>query len=260
MELHNFPFDAQELSITLISKIKDKTIKLISKQFSLSKNAKYTFLEQQRYELLELVEVSHIASYDFGSKKMLSALELLKNNEKLEKEHERLIKRPMLSVKCFVVRRPIYYVLNAFFLIFLITITALTFFSINCKYPQNRLQSTGTTLLTSISLKWVTNRALPTVNYTTSLDRYSIIHIVYLILLIFWHSIIGSFWDDKDLSRLIDMYALISFSGLLALIELFFIASFIFGYKKIIDLKKREKAEKITQSTIGSLGLISTNC
>jgi hypothetical protein len=134
MELHNFPFDIQDVSITLVSKIKDKTVKISPKEFRLNRDAKFTFLEQQRYELLELVEISHVASYDFGSTKFLSALDALKH---VDLPHKR-IDAPRLSVKCFVVRRPIYYILNAYFLIFLITLTALCFFAINCKLPQNR--------------------------------------------------------------------------------------------------------------------------
>jgi hypothetical protein len=156
MELQDFPFDAQELSITLISKIKDSSLRIVAKEFGLHHNAKFTFLEQQRYELLSLVEHSHVASYDFGSRKLLTAFQSIKEESKLEKL---MVNRPRLNVKVFVVRRPMYYVLNAFFLILLITLSSLSFFSINCKLPQNRLQSTGTTLLTSISLKWVTNRA-----------------------------------------------------------------------------------------------------
>jgi hypothetical protein len=249
MELQNFPFDIQDVSVTLISKIKNETVQFSPKEFRLNKNAKFTFLEQQRYELLDLVEISHVASYDFGSTKMLNAIKSLK----LSDVPAERVSAPRLCVKCFVVRRPIYYILNAYLLVFLITITALCFFSISCKLPQNRLQSTGTTLLTSISFKWVTNRVVPTVSYTTSLDRYSLIHIVFLISLLFWHSIIGSFWDDVQGAESIDFYILIAFACVLLLIQLCFLTSFIRAYCKIRTLKKRETNQLVKSSSIGNL-------
>ena len=60
-ELQHFPFDAQELSITLMPKIKDKKLRIVAKDFQFKQNAKAIFLEQQRYELLNQVEHSHIA-------------------------------------------------------------------------------------------------------------------------------------------------------------------------------------------------------
>ena len=79
-------------------------------------------------------------------------------------------------------KRPGYYISNAYFLIFLITISGLTIFSVDCNLPQNRLQTTYTILLTSVSFKWVINRSLPTVSYLTSLDKYAITSIFFLIL------------------------------------------------------------------------------
>ena len=95
-------------------------------------------------------------------------------------------------------RKPGYYLKNAFFLIFLITASALTIFSIDCKLPQSRLQTVYTLLLTSVSFKWVVNRSLPTVSYLTSLDKYAITCIVFISLTAFWHSIVGSSWTTID--------------------------------------------------------------
>ena len=74
----------------------------------------------------------------------------------------------------------------------------MTIFSIDCKSPQSRLQTTYTLLLTSISFKWVINRSLPTVSYLTSLDKYAITCIVFISLLASWHSIAGACWSPTD--------------------------------------------------------------
>lgn len=76
--------------------------------------------------------------------------------------------------------RPTFYYLNAFFLIFLITVASLSIFSIRCHQNQNRIQTTCTLLLTSVTFKWITNRSPPTISYMTSLDKYSITCILLL--------------------------------------------------------------------------------
>jgi hypothetical protein len=100
------------------------------------------------------------------------------------------------KIKSFLIlivtkRKSGYYVFNAFFLIFLITLSAMTVFSIDCKMPQSRLQTSYTLLLTSVSFKWVVNRYLPTVSYLTSLDKYAIISIFFQSLLSIWHSLVA---------------------------------------------------------------------
>jgi hypothetical protein len=91
--------------------------------------------------------------------------------------------KPYFQAKIYCSRLSGFYIFNAFLLIFLITCSALTIFAIDCKLPQGRLQTTCTLLLTSVSLKWVTNRYLPTISYLTSLDKYSMVCIFFLCLL-----------------------------------------------------------------------------
>lgn len=148
---------------------------------------------------------------------------------------------PKISATCFSARRPGYYFFNAYFLIFLITSSSLTMFSINPKLPQNRLQTTYTLLLTSVSFKWVINRYLPTVSYLTSLDKYAIVSISYLCALCVWHAIVGSFWSNADAFKL-DLYFLILFSALLFLINVWVIVWFSIAYRKITRLQAQESA------------------
>ena len=114
---------------------------------------------------------------------------------------------------------------NAFFLIFLITVSALTVFSIPKSAPNSRLQTSYTILLSSVSFKWVFNRSLPSVSYLTLLDKYSICGIVYITLLASWHSLIGVYskqWDD-----LTDQWMLIAFASLFILGHLAFYTKYL---------------------------------
>jgi len=115
----------------------------------------------------------------------------------------------------------------------------LTIFSIDCKLPQNRLQTTYTLLLTSVSFKWVINRSLPTVSYLTSLDKYAITCIFYVCLLCVWHSIVGAFWPKSD-AQTYDLALLIAFSVFFLLIHVGFLIWYLNAYRHVTDLKKRE--------------------
>lgn len=147
---------------------------------------------------------------------------------------------PKISATCYSSRRPGYYIFNAYLLIFLITTSSLTIFSINPKLPQSRLQTSYTLLLTSVSFKWVINRYLPTVSYLTSLDKYAIGCISYLCLCCVWHAVVGTFWSNTEAVRL-DLWLLIACAVLLLLINIWVVLWFIFAYRRI----KRLQAEEV---------------
>jgi len=65
------------------------------------------------------------------------------------------LKLPRISATVYSARRPGFYIINGFFLNFMITVVSLAVFAIDTKTPHFRLQTTFTLLLTAISLKWV---------------------------------------------------------------------------------------------------------
>ena len=139
-------------------------------------DASNTFIDQQKWRLFSIVKINHQSSYDLPLKEKRKVIEL----DSLTKKH------PKICATCYCARKPGYYIFNAIFLIFLITLCSLTLFAIDPKIPQSRFQSTITLILTSISFKWVINRSLPTVSYLTSLDKYAIVNIFYLFLHCVW--------------------------------------------------------------------------
>jgi hypothetical protein len=155
---------------------------MVGKHFSLGTLNKHALIQQQKWELLDLVECVSLASFD---------------------SDKNLLDVPKLRFKCYACRRPFYYYANAYFLIFLVTVTSLCVFSIDCSTPHNRLQTTQTILLIVVLLKWVISRSLPPISYTTSLDLYSIISMIFLCLLIVWHSIIGTASKGSTISTLL---------------------------------------------------------
>lgn len=181
--------------------------------------------------------MSDSASYDSGGSRSNNISEKKKVIRELNASS--FTKRPKIVATCFCARKPGYYIFNAYFLIFLITISSLTIFSVDCKLPQNRLQITYTILLTSVSFKWVINRSLPTVSYLTSLDAYAIICIFFVCLLCAWHALVGSFWH-LERALFLDFWMLIAFSSLFLLINVGVSVWFYRAYDKIRQLIRKE--------------------
>jgi hypothetical protein len=176
LNLKNFPADVQDLTITLSTPKQENEIKLIH---SINKHSSVNtkcFVDSQEWRLYK-----HITVREFLRDSVFS-----------------LETYPAIDLTINAARKPTFYYLNAFFLIFLITLSSLSTFSIRCHMNQSRIQTTCTLLLTSITFKWITNRSLPTVSYMTSLDKYSLSCLLILCALCIWHSLISVFLDIEQ--------------------------------------------------------------
>jgi len=121
------------------------------------------------------------------------------------------ISPPRLIAIVYSARKPGFYLINAFFLIFLITLISITVFSIDHQSPQFRLQSMFTILLSAISLKWSILKRLPSISYLTLLDLYQIASIFFICLIISWHAIQASFFKHGDLDVAVMIFFIILF-------------------------------------------------
>ena len=151
MKIRNlfFEVDVQELSVTICSRNSPSEINLTNdgaKQSYINVDASNTFIDQQKWRLFNIVTINNIASYD------LPFRETRKNAIQIGTEKNKPSK---ICATCYCARKPGYYISNAIFLIFLITLCSLTLFAIDPKIPQSRFQSTITLILTSISYVFV---------------------------------------------------------------------------------------------------------
>ena len=108
--------------------------------------------------MFRIVKISQYASYDIGSSFQLNDHDMTENYDNPFADTT-----PKIVALTYCCRKSGYYIFNAFFLIFLITVLSLVIFSIDCKLVQNRIQTTCTLLLTSVTFKWTVNRYLPCV-------------------------------------------------------------------------------------------------
>ncbi|CAF1554302.1 unnamed protein product [Rotaria magnacalcarata] len=188
LELNSFPVDVQQLSLQIVTRCSVDECVLVENRFQPSMVNREAFLAQQEWFLYEQIETrSTITMEDFSF---------------------RPIRQSTYLVTCCVARRPGYFYWNVYLLIFLITLIALTVYSVAPEYPQSRLQITCTLLLTSIMFRWSVSRLLPPVSYLTLLDKYTLISLVFISLNSIWHSIIGFLMRHMNISNAVDYYVL----------------------------------------------------
>ena len=147
LDLKNFPADVQNLTITICTPKHENELVLAHCRDRPSCINIKCFADSQEWKLYEMVESREFFRKSVFSNETFSALDLTIN----------------------AARRPSFYFWNAFFLIFLITLSSLSVFSIRCHMNHSRIQTTSTLLLTLVTFKWIiTNRSLPTVSVSCS--------------------------------------------------------------------------------------------
>ncbi|CAF1237225.1 unnamed protein product [Rotaria sordida] len=178
MELNHFPYDVQELSISLTTPLTMNDIHFTENKQKPSGVNRTVFSDQQSWHLYEHVEFSfeqHREEYSLT----------------YDKTH------PVLICTCHVGRKCGYYIWNAYFLIFLITSASLCTFAIPPSNAHGRLQITCTLLLTSVTFRWVVNKSLPTISYLTALDVYAIASIVALCIINVFHGVVSYLYYNQ---------------------------------------------------------------
>ncbi|CAF3513494.1 unnamed protein product [Adineta steineri] len=185
LELHHFPSDVQDLSISIGSMFYNDKVILIADSYYSSGVNREAFIDQQEWSLYEHVDTQQRYIKEF----------LFRDGHDEEETEFNLTeerKRSFLTISCHAARRSEYFYWNGYCLVCLITICAFCTFSIPPNLPQSRLQITVTLLLTSVTFRWTVNRSLPTISYLTTLDKYAIASIFILTILCIWHAIIGT--------------------------------------------------------------------
>lgn len=238
MELMDFPLDIQELSIIVESKHNPRHVTILPDSERISRmniDTLNSFRDQQKFKLYKMVRTSQTASYD-ESNKMLN--KIVKSDPLIPKRT--FPRRSKFVATCFVSRNPGYYMINAFSFNCLITILTLTLFIIDVESADKRITGTFKLILTLFTFKIVTSKALPTISYLTSLDKYQLVNILYLGLCCGWHSIIASLNYDHGTKTRIDTIAMGALILFFVIIHSVFIFQLVKSYQKIQKLKREE--------------------
>ena len=106
----------------------------------------------KKRKLFRLITTSDSAVYEIEKEKKIKT-----DIMKIKRARE-VIKPSKVVATCFAARRPGFYLINAYFLVFLITTITFCNWAVNFFYTYYRLQTTFYILLMSVQFKWVVNR------------------------------------------------------------------------------------------------------
>ncbi|UJR23356.1 hypothetical protein I4U23_026368 [Adineta vaga] len=193
MELQYFPLDIQNLSI-IITSSRTNTEMIFEKNLKKPSGVnRRVFTDEQEWYLFEHVQIEITEQID----------------EFIDDGHNHSV----VICSCHAARRYGYYMWNAYFLIFLITSASFTTFPIPLTNIQGRIQISCTLLLTSITFRWLCNKALPTISYLTAVDVYAIGSIFSVCLLNIYHGVIGyvNYYFATNLGKPTDVTTSVSY-------------------------------------------------
>ncbi|CAF2077030.1 unnamed protein product, partial [Rotaria magnacalcarata] len=203
LELQHFPSDVQDLSISIASRLFIDTVILASDLKYPSVVNRKVFTDEQKWSLYEHINTKQtfFNKFIFKSKEEEDEEEddeeeddeeeTKKYCDEANDEHSQDQKHSILTVTCHAARRSSYFYWNAYCLIFLITILSFTAFAIPPHLMANRIQISCTLILTSVTFRWTVNKSCPTISYLTTMDKYGILCLFFLIVECFWHATIG---------------------------------------------------------------------
>ncbi|XP_076465747.1 cys-loop ligand-gated ion channel-like [Babylonia areolata] len=217
LELQNFPFDMQHLSILITSQLSESSLELLEDGEELSSVNLLSFVDEQEWNVRDIVEaIPETRCREFSSV-----------------QH----KFPMITVRTYAIRRAGFFVWNVLAIMVLICSLSLCTFSVDRKLPQNRLQLSFTLVLTGIAFKFVVGQSLPKISYLTVLDKYILGSMVLMHVVSVWHAIITRFKNHPDLADTLDDWAFI--------VLVFIFSSYNVGYTLIMIVKTYMKRKFI---------------
>lgn len=225
MELMEYPFDTQDLTVTLTSERGEHELRLLPDQVEVSSVNVQSFVDEQEWKLHK-----HVNSW---TKVNLNAYMNTKN------------KNPAISISCKVCRRSQFFLWNIILIMIFISSLVFTTFTVGQDKVQNRLQLSFILLLSNITFKFTVSQTLPKVSYLTILDKYIIGSMVQLCVVCLWHAIVSQFIDDMELAQRADMWALGILGGCYVIFNLaFYIMGQCITRSRLKDYARRDRIQQ----------------
>ncbi|RUS77273.1 hypothetical protein EGW08_014964 [Elysia chlorotica] len=228
MELQDFPFDTQHLSVIIIAE--DSEVELVEDAREPSLVSHLIFVDEQEFLIRDLVECvpGNQDTTDLGSVMPGGA---------------------MLIVRVHATRRGGFFFWNVLVIMCLICSLIFCTFSVSREHPTNRLQLSFTVVLTTVAFKFVTNQHLPKVPYLTILDKYILSSMVLMHLMCVWHSVI-CLVANNSLTDALDIIAFFVFLFEFLLVQLIFavyVRHRIRGKRIILQQLENQYKEKLNR-------------
>jgi len=185
LELWDFPFDTQDLSVTIGSGRRMPEVVLKEEELLPSAVVKDNFIDEQEWHLHDHVEVSSNSIQHWYTQPPMA--------------------QPFITFTTRVSRRLGYYYWHAFFCLLLIIFMTFTSFAVRNNPPdyrpyppesgyERRLRLSYLLMLTSVSYKFYIGENLPRVSYFTRLDYYIFFSIIFNGVVSVWHG--AAYWFE----------------------------------------------------------------
>ncbi|XP_060558061.1 acetylcholine-gated ion channel acc-4-like [Ruditapes philippinarum] len=235
MELNDFPFDVQGISMVLSSELTKDVLTIVEDKDEISTIYVDCFSDSQEWELYNFVEMDPL---DISAQYTRAR-----------------ISYPGIIATCCVSRRAGFFAWNVLVIVNLLTIFAFTTFAVDPTLTQNRLQLSFILMLAAISFRFVTNQSIPKISYLTHLDRYVLVSMMFSGIITFWHAVLSRFKYDASLQSKMDFYAFILFAiGYFFFQMIFILVMLRQRQQKLSEIQKRENKYKFkAQNTVGDV-------
>jgi hypothetical protein len=171
MELNRFPFDKQDLTVTVASDKETQEVEL---------------MEDEK----EPCSVNHDA-FSSAQEWVLGKRLNVWQKTVTRKSNDQVHSYSSLGAAVKVSRRPQFFLWNIVVILFAIGSLAFATFALEMEKPESRMPLTFTLVLTTVTFKLVVTKNLPKISYLTYLDKYILGTMIILVSLCVWHAIAG---------------------------------------------------------------------
>merc|ERR1712110_1105469 len=146
MELEEFPFDIQDLSLLVTSELSEQEINMLEEE-DISNVVTHSFVDESEWHL----------------KKFVQCTPRITENEFTQNKY----KKPGLFFRCCVIRRAGFFLWNIMLVMSIISALSFVTFSVVRTKPENRIQLSFILLLAGVTFKFAASQSVPKISYLT---------------------------------------------------------------------------------------------
>jgi len=231
MELYRFPFDTQDLAVTVLSGLPSEEVQLVEDPLQSSVINVDAFTDVQEWRLYNVVQTTSGQMTRFG----------LTGESK---------QQAYVMCRANVARKIGYYVTNIFITSFLIVGLVFTTFATSYENSSSRVASVLTLILTSVAYRFSIAGTLPRISYLTTVDVYLSASTLMLVLLAVWNSLVGILISKRGASftKRVDDCVFVLFGGAYLIGHVLFVC--FVGTRKCLRNRHFEKLSAEHQAKI----------
>ncbi|CAH8573947.1 unnamed protein product [Schistosoma mattheei] len=218
LELRHFPFDCQDLSVTITCDRTTDEVELVASPTEVSQVDVRCAADSQEWKIFHHVDIKSIeiqTGYSPGT----------------SKRHH-----PGLVFTSRSARRSGYFLVNMILISCVLCLLSFAAFSVPAN--ENRLQLSLLLLLTTVTFKFAASQNLPKISYLTYLDKVVLVNFFMLVILTVWHAIARAVSSSKPKFLEYEHYVMYS------LLSCYCIGSVLFGLTVYLDAGSRRRLMK----------------